>query len=403
MVEFSTSAKNMRSSEIRRLLKIASDPSIISFSAGMPNNELFPTDLVAELYNNLALPMKQAAFQYCPTDGYPPFLEALKSYLKSKRLPVAKNRLLVTAGAQQAINLVSKVLVDPGDTILTEYPSFIGAVAAFKSYGAKLVGIDMDSEGIIIEELEKSIARKDASSKRVLYVTPYFHNPAGIIYSQQRKTELLKCLGGREICLLEDDPYGEIYFEETTKDLTLPMMSFNEWSVPICYIGSLAKIFGPGMRIGWIMGPSEIIEKCELAKQSMDSCTSTFTQVLAYAFLTQNRLTPYVTELRKVYKRRAQIMLAALDESMPEGVTWTRPKGGFYIWVTLPEHINSSDVFDISIKNGAAFVIGKAFDPEGKRNNCFRLSFSHTQEDAITEGIKIVCDAVRKQMMTQAS
>jgi DNA-binding transcriptional MocR family regulator len=242
MIEFSTSAKNMRPSEIRRLLKIASDPLVISFSGGMPNNELFLTDLVAELYNNLPLPMKQAAFQYCPTDGYPPFLGALKSYLKSKGLPVAENRLIVTAGAQQAINLVSKVLIDPGDTILTEYPCFIGAIAAFKSYGAKLVGIKMDSEGIIIKDMENALTRGDGASTKILYVSPYFHNPAGIIYSHQRKIDLLRCLTGRQICLMEDDPYGEIYFEENTKEMTLPMIVLKEWSVPICYIGSLSKV-----------------------------------------------------------------------------------------------------------------------------------------------------------------
>lgn len=401
MVEFSKSAKSMQSSEIRRLMKLAADPSVISFAGGMPNNNLFPIEIVEELYNSLPETMKQAAFQYCPTEGYPPLLEALKSYLKDKGLSVEDNALIITTGGQQAINLVTKVLVDPGEAILAEYPSFIGAIAAFKSYGADLISVNIDDDGIVLDELNQALARKDIV-KKMLYLTPCFHNPAGILYSRKRKEALLDLLKEKtNICLLEDDPYNELYFDEANKALTKSMKAMEDHSYPICYVGSFSKIFGPGMRLGWVLGPSEIVQKCTLAKQAVDGCSPSFTQVFAYAFLTQGKLEPYVEKLRKALKRRSEIMLKALGAHMPEGVTWTQPEGGFYVWVELPENVDSSEVFEESVKNGAAFVIGKAFDPEDRRNNCFRLAFSHTAEERIADGIEIVSHAVKSSLSRQ--
>lgn len=394
MVEFSASAKSLRSSEIRRLMSLAADPSIISFSGGMPANSLFPVDVVDELYSKLSKEAKQVAMQYGPTPGYPPLLESLKKYLKGKGLPLEKQGLIITTGAQQAINLVAKIFLDPGDLVVTEHPSFIGALAAFKSYNANLAGVPIDEEGIDIEKLENVLDSR-GSQVKLLYLCPYFHNPAGIIYSEKRKKALLKLLAGREIVLLEDDPYGELYFDENDKKDTIPMKAMGPEKVPICYVGSFAKIFGPGFRLGWLLAPQEIIEKCEMAKQSMDACTSTFTQVLAHEYLAKGKLEPYVSSLRKIYARRAGIMLQALKDHMPKEVTWTIPKGGFYIWVTMPKKMDSSAVFADSIKKGAAFVIGSAFDPHGVKNNSFRLAFSHTPEEKIAEGIRIIASSVR--------
>lgn len=397
MIQFSQSAQQMRSSEIRRLMALAADPSIISFAGGMPSNTLFPVDVIDQIYNGLNEKQKQVAMQYGPTSGYPPLLESLKKYLVGKGMSFDGQSLIITTGAQQAINLLSKVLIDPDDVVITEQPSFIGALAAFKSYGAALDAVDLDDNGICIDALKKTLDKNGAKAK-MLYLCPYFHNPAGIIYSQDRVRKLLDMLKGRDIVLLEDDPYGELYFDESCKPLTKSMKALTAGNepVPICYTGSFAKIFGPGFRLGWLFGPTEIVEKCELAKQSMDACTSTFTQVLANEFLSKGMLEPYVQKLRKAYKERATIMLDALKKYMPSGVTWTTPKGGFYIWVTLPETMNSSDVFQESIKKGAAFVIGNAFDPNGVKNNSFRLAFSHTPQERIDEGIKIIADAVCK-------
>jgi 2-aminoadipate transaminase len=396
-MKFSSATAYMRSSEIRRLMQLAADPKIISFAGGMPNNSLFPTDLIKDLWGGLPVSIKQDAFQYGPTPGYPRLIEAVKEYLASKQIPIDNNMLIITTGAQQAINLTAKVLLDPGDTVVTEDPCFIGAVAAFKSYGANLSGVELDDDGIVMEKLD-AVWQGLKKPPQLVYVSPYFHNPAGIIYSEERKKALLAFISDKDVCMLEDDPYGELYFNEADRDLTVPMKAMADKNVPICYTGSFAKIFGPGMRLGWLLGPAGIVEKCELAKQSMDACSATFTQVLAWAFLSQGRLKPYVESLRIAYKRRAGMMLEALEKYMPEGVRWTRPKGGFYLWVTLPENMDSTDVFNASIKKGAAFVIGSAFDPQGARNNSFRLAFSHTAEDRIEEGVKIIAGAVKDNL-----
>jgi 2-aminoadipate transaminase len=398
MYEFSTNTKDLRSSEIRRLMSLTADPSIISFTGGMPSNGIFPVEAIDEIWNGISLSVKQAAFQYGPTSGYPPLIESLKKYLKSKGLPVDESqKLIITTGAQQALNLVTKAFIDPGDRIVTEYPSFIGALAAFKSYGAILKAVAMDNDGMIVEELAQALSDPWLKPK-LLYLTPFFHNPAGIIYSTERKTALIELLADKTVCLLEDDPYGELYFHPEDRELTRPIKAMANERFPLCYVGSFAKIFGPGMRLGWLLGPAEIVDKCELAKQSMDACSSTFTQVLAREFLYRNKLPAFVAKLRADCARRAETMLGALEKTMPDGVSWTRPKGGFYIWVTMPDHMDASEVFGIAIKKGAAFVAGRSFDPEDKKNNCFRLAFSFTPEEKIETGIGIIADAMKIMM-----
>lgn len=394
MVDYSLNAKNMRSSEIRRLMKLSSEPSVISFAGGMPANDLFPITIVDELYNSLPKEVKQTALQYGPTYGHPPLIDALKEYLRLRGLPLDGQGILITAGAQQAINLITKVFIDPGDRIVTESPAFIGAIAAFNSYRANLSAIPLQEDGIDIELLEKELESRSAQIK-LIYLSPYFHNPAGIIYSEQRKQEVLQLLAGRPHVLIEDDPYGELYFDEADKPLTRPMKAFADESVPICYVGTFAKIFGPGLRLGWMLAPEAIVERCETAKQSMDACSSSLSQVLAHAYLSQGKLGPYLEELRPIYARRSRLMLDALNRYMPDGVTWTRPRGGFYVWLTMPAALDATEVFSRSITRGAAFVIGSAFDPHGVKNNSMRLAFSFTPEDKIEQGIKIIADAIK--------
>lgn len=394
-MRFSKSAEKLRASEIRELMKLAADPSIISFSGGMPNNDLFPVKAIDEIYANLTDAAKKTAFQYGPTDGFPALKESLTEYLRSRGLPVDTNKILITTGAQQAMNLISKVFLDEGDRVICEYPSFVGSLAAFNSYGAEQVGIELDEEGINMEKLREALESGD--HPKFIYLAPYFQNPAGTVYTAERKQEIIDLLKEYpDVMLLEDDPYGELWFDEADLPLTKPMKAITQDSEQILYVGSFAKILGPGFRIGYMLVPDAVYEKCELAKQSQDACTATYTQVLADAYLREGALKPYLDWLRPIYKRRADIMLKALEENMPKEITWTVPKGGFFIWATLPEYMDSSDVFQLAVKEGAAFVVGRAFDPEGKKNNAMRLAFSHTPEERIEEGIKIIADAVKK-------
>jgi DNA-binding transcriptional MocR family regulator len=395
-MQFAKSTEKMRASEIRELMKLASDPSIISFSGGMPNNDLFPVEVMEKLAGKIPDALKKAAFQYGPTDGLPMLKESLAKYLESRGLPLEGNKILITTGAQQAINLITKVLIDPEDKIITENPSFIGSIAAFNSYEANICGVKMNEDGIDIADLEAQI--KSGVKPKFIYVIPYFQNPAGTIYTPKRKLELLEVIKRYDLLLLEDDPYGELWFDEEVKDWITPMKAISGDCERIMYVGSFAKILGPGFRLGYMLAPAELVDKCELAKQSQDACSSSYTQVLADAYLRSGELSKYVANLRPHYKRRAEIMLDALKKYMPEGVTWTTPHGGFFVWATLPENMDSSDVFKIAVKNGAAFVIGKAFDPKGKKNNGMRLAFSGADESKIETGIKIIADAVKEVM-----
>lgn len=397
MIKFSQCVDAMRTSEIRDLMNIAMRPDIISFAGGMPNNDLFPVKEIDEIYNGLDDKTKKVGFQYGPTPGYPPLLESLREYLRSKNLPVDSNDLIITSGSLQAINIIMKLFINPGDTVITEQPCFIGGITTAKSYQANIISVPMDSDGIIISELKK-VMEGEGKNAKVLYLSPYFHNPAGVVYSKQRKTELLKFLEGREIILIEDDPYNELYFEESCKELTIPMKTIQPESVPICYVGSFSKILGPGMRLGWLLASQEIINKAQLTKQSLDACSSTFTQVLADQFLRQGKLKPYVEWLRITYARRMKIMNDCLKENMPPEAKWVVPKGGFYIWITLPEHIDASEILKESMSRGAIFIIGKTFDPNGIKNNCLRLSFSNTPENEIERGVKIISEALKARL-----
>lgn len=397
MIKFSKCVDSMRTSEIRDLMSVAMRPDIISFAGGMPNNDLFPVKEIDEIYNGLDDKTKKIGFQYGPTPGYPPLIESLKEYLRGKNLPVDTNDLIITAGSLQALNIITKLFVNPGDTVITENPCFIGGSAVFKSYQANIVSASLDSDGIVMSEL-KNLMEGDGKNAKLLYLSPCFHNPAGIVYSKKRKEELLKYLVGKEIILVEDDPYNELYFEDSCKELTVPMKTIQPEPVPICYTGSFSKILGPGMRLGWLLASPEIINKAQLTKQSMDACSSTFTQVLADQFLRQGKLQPYVAGLRITYARRMKIMNDSLIKNMPPEAKWIVPKGGFYIWITLPEHIDTLEILKESMSKGAIFVIGKTFDPKGVKNNCLRLSFSNTPENEIERGVKIIAEALKARL-----
>jgi len=395
---FAKSVEKLRASEIRQLMKTASDPSIISFSGGMPNGDLFPVEVMDEITKDLSVAAKKAAFQYGPTDGFPALKESLGEYLKERGMSLDGNAIMITTGAQQAINLIAKSLIDPQDRILTEDPSFIGALAAFNSYDARIDGVALDDDGIDISALKAACLYGDFP--KFLYVIPYFQNPAGTIISPTRKEQLLQTIEEFDLPLLEDDPYGELWFDEEVKDWVKPMKAVSQDCERIMYVGSFAKILGPGFRLGYMLAPVELVQKCELAKQSQDACSSTYTQVLADAYLRSGKLNEYLSGLRPHYKRRCRIMLDALEKYMPKdaGISWTSPRGGFFVWVSLPSGIDASDVFAQSVKNGAAFVIGRAFDPKGVKNDGMRLAFSGAPEEKIEEGINIIANAVKASL-----
>ncbi len=398
MYAFSNAVNSRHSEDIKLLMSQASGKSLISFSGGMPNNDLFPVNHIDDIYNSLPSDTKKLCFQYGPTSGYPPLIKSLQDYLKNKGLPVEENKILITTGSLQAISIITQEFVNEGDIILTENPCFVGALSVFETMGAKIESIPIDHNGIDIKALKTKIATLKQIPK-FLYVTPNYHNPAGIIYTPERKKELLEVLSGTGIILLEDDAYSDLYFNETEKHLTKPMKSYGYTDVDIIYTGSFSKILGPGFRLGYMLCSQEIFEKAESVKQALDACTSNFMQILANEFLAQHKLKSYLKFLRSEYLERKNLLQSNLEKYMPKEITWNDPKGGFYIWLKLPEHIKSTDIFKESIKEGVVFVTGRTFDPASKKDDRLRLSFSNMPKESIEKGVIILAEAVKKVLL----
>ncbi len=394
MTKFAAAINNLRTSEIRDLMKLATKPGIISFAGGMPGNDLFPLDTVEQIFKNLNLSEKQMAMQYGPTPGLPPLIESLSDFLRKKGFPVDSNKLMITTGSLQAINILAKAFVDPGDNVIVENPCFIGAISAFKSYQANILGVPLQSDGISVEGL-KAILNENNKKPGFVYLTPNFHNPAGILYDARVKHEVIDLLSGMDIPLIEDDVYSDLYFYEEDKENLKSIKVVDPKGLEVCYAGSFSKILGPGLRLGWMLVPPNIYQKCELIKQSIDACSPSFTQVLADKFIRSGAIYSYMAFAREEYKKRAEAMVASLEKYLPEYVKWSRPRGGFYIWLELPEHTDTTEILKKAVERGAVFVTGKTFDPNGKINNNMRISYCNTSIEMIHKGIPVVADAIR--------
>lgn len=395
MPRFANSVTNLRSSEIRDLMSLATAPDIISFAGGMPGNELFPLETIDRIYQSLTEKEKQTALQYGPTTGFPSLMRSLSGYLEKKGLPVKLNRLIITTGALQAIHILAKAFIDPGDPILVETPSFIGALSAFRAYEANLISIPLKEDGMDTEELKKRLS-STLPAPKFLYYTPNFHNPAGIIYSRKVKQEIVALLKERDIPIIEDDVYNDLYFyEEDLQEMQLIKAEDPE-GVDVCYIGSFSKILGPGLRLGWMLVPEEIYRKCELIKQSIDACSPSISQVIADKFIRQGDVYRYTASVRQEYKKRGLAMIEALKASLPDYVSFEQPRGGFYTWLQLPEGCDATAILKKSIEKGVVFVTGKTFDPDGIQNNFMRVSFCNTDVETIRRGVPLIAEAIKE-------
>ena len=399
MPTFSNSVNNLRSSEIRDLMSLANKPDMILFSGGMPDNDLFPIDEIDTIYNNLTPQEKKTALQYGPTSGLPELIESLSLFLENKHLPVADNKIIITTGSLQAINILAKAFINPGDTIIVENPCFIGAISVFNSYEANIVSVPLTENGIDLVELERLIESCEQKPK-FIYLTPNFHNPAGTLYSAEKKQKLIELLDGTDIPIIEDDVYSDLYFDEADKENLKSIKGINPTGVDVYYTGSFSKIIGPGLRLGWMLVPDDVYEKCELIKQTFDACSPSFTQVIANKFLKEGIVDKYIKSVRIEYKKRAKAMIKALNQHLPKEVTFTAPRGGFYIWLQLPENIDSTEILENAIEKGVVFVSGKTFDPHGEKNNFIRLSFCNTSVDKIDKGIPLVARAIEEVIST---
>ena len=396
--------KNIKSSAIRELLKITQNPDIISFAGGLPAPDVFPTERFREACNKVLEKQARLALQYGATEGYDPLREMIARHTARYGVKAKLENVMITSGSQQALDLIGKLLINSGDRVLVEAPTYLGALQAFNVYGAEYVCVPSDNDGLRTEQLEASLRL----GPKFMYVLPNFQNPGGTTLAEGRRHELVLLADRYGIPIIEDDPYGQLRYEgeHLTPLIVLDRQNLrrdNGYNIGnVIYLSTFSKTLAPGLRLGWIVAPPDVISKLVQLKQGADLHTSTFVQMVAYEVARDNFLDEHIKLIRRVYSERRDVMLEALAKNCPPEVTWTRPQGGLFLWVTLPEGMDCHQVFEAAIKENVAFVPGDSFyagngyTEEGRRH--FRLNFSNAQPEQIREGIRRLGVAIKNQM-----
>jgi 2-aminoadipate transaminase len=391
---YSNNAKGMKRSEIRELLKLTAKPGIISFAGGLPAPDLFPVDDIKEMSRVVMEREGKTALQYGPTEGDNRLREELAALMQKDWVNITSNHLLIVTSSQQGLDLVGKIFVDPGDVIMTSRPTYVGAIQAFNSYGAKMIGIEQDAEGTQTALLEAEIEKLAAKGvkPKFIYEIPDFQNPSGITMTLKRRKELLRIAEKHNLIIVEDSPYRQLRFEGKTEPSLIGMNPERVLS-----LFTFSKILLPGFRLGWMAGPNELIQKAVTAKQSVDLCSPPFNQSILYEYLHRGLLEKQIAVIIKAYREKRDFMLAKLSQYMPKlpGLKWTHPQGGLFLWVTMPESIDAGEMFHSAIEKQVAYVVGTAFYPDGGGHNSFRMNFSYSSMAEIEEGVKRLADVIR--------
>ena len=393
---YSKNAQNMMRSEIRDLLKLTRQPGVISFGGGLPSPETFPVMELEEITCELLRKKGAVALQYGPTEGEVSLREEIAKLMNREKSGVTPDNVLVTSGSQQGLDVVAKVFLDPGDIVLMELPSYIGGLQAFSAYRAKMIGVPQDDEGLKTDLLEKALARlaKKGRKPKFIYVVPDFQNPSGVTMTLERRKRVLELAREYEVPIIEDSPYRDLRF--TGK--SIPMIFSLDKENYVIALGTFSKLLCPGLRLAWITAPSEWMERMVVAKQSMDLSSPIFTQLMVAEYLKRGLLPQQIERIRRLYARKRDVMLNALERFMPEGVEWTKPEGGLFLWVKLPKKMSASDLFPKAVENKVAYVVGSAFHCNGKGQNTMRLNFSYPTEEQIVEGIGRLAKMIRENM-----
>ena len=391
--KFASRMERMKASEIRELLKLTARPEIISFAGGLPAPELFPVKEIAQVSHDLVLKEGQKLLQYATTEGRPTLREKIAKRMTEKyKTPVVVDDILITTGSQQCLDFAGKLFLDPGDVVLCESPSYLGALNAFNAYQPVFKEVPTDGEGIIPEELDKILA--STPKCKFIYVIPDFQNPTGICWSLERRKKFIEVINKYDLPVFEDNPYGELRY----RGESFPTLKSMDTKGLVSFLGTFSKIFCPGLRLGWIAGPHAIVEKFVMIKQSADLHTSNFDQGVADAYMDTYDLDAHVKEIVALYGHRRDLILKTMEEEFPEGVEFTRPDGGLFLWVTVPEGVSARKVFDKCIEQKVAAVIGDAFYPNDKTDRSMRVNYSCMPDDKIVEGVKRMAKAIKECM-----
>lgn len=389
--KYAERAVKLQASIIRETLKIIKRPGVISFAGGLPAPEFFPVEELKQAAISVLEKRAKYALQYGETEGIEPLREFLANRLKRDGIDISYNRVLITSASQQGLDLIGKLFVDEGDYIVTANPTYLGAIQAFNAYSPRYIPLRSDDDGFNPDGLEEIIEKYSPS---FIYLVPSFQNPDGRTLSLERRKQIVEISLRYNIPIVEDDPYSELVYEGERLPPLISMAPEN-----VILLGTFSKILSPGLRIGWIVAPEFALDKLCKLKQGADLHTSTFAQWIIYEFLSNGNLDKHIEDLKKVYKKRLEAMREAIARYFPPEVKTSHPRGGLFIWVELPEQIDTSELLKTAVENGVAYIPGTYFFTDGSGKNTMRLNFSYSNEETIFEGIRRLGD-VFKQVLT---
>jgi len=395
--------QRMGSSAIRELLKYTEKPDIISFAGGLPSPDVFPVEEFNAACDRVLQKQGAMALQYSITEGYLPLREMIARHSARYGIKITTENVLITSGSQQALDLLGKILIDPGDRILVESPTYLAAIQAWNAYGAEFITVPMDDDGMNTDYLEEALR----AGPKFIYVLPNFQNPTGVTLSMERRWKLIELADQYGVPIVEDDPYGQLRYEgEHLPSIVVLDSQFRDDGTPcyrgnVIYLSTFSKTLAPGLRLGWVVAPAEVIGKLVQAKQGADLHTATFNQVVAYEVSRGGFLDRHIHTIRDVYGERRDLMLAAMDRDFPPEVNWTHPQGGLFLWGVLPTYMDAKDLLTTCLEKKVAFVPGEPFHPTGGGKNTMRINFSNATHEEINQGIKRLGTAISEKLAKQ--
>ncbi len=393
---FSERAKSMKTSEIRELLKLTQKPGIISFAGGLPNPDAFPVESTRRLINELMDDMPESVMQYGSTEGITPLREVLAEEMTKRGMDVDKENILITHGSQQALDLISKILLNPGDTIVVGSPTYLGATGAFRAFQGHMETVPVQEDGMDMDLLDEKLTQleKEGCKPKFLYLVPTFQNPSGATIPGDKRRRLLDIASEHDVLVVEDSPYSYLRYEGSPQP---HLMSLDDED-RVVRLQTFSKILAPGFRIAWCVGPKDFIDKMVIAKQATDLCTNPFGQYVAYKYVSEGVLDEHLEYIKELYNEKRLAMLDAMEKYMPDHVEWNRPEGGMFIWAKLPENIDTREMFEKAIEKKVAYVVGDAFYVEDNGHNTMRLNFTHSSEEEIWTGIERLAEVIREEV-----
>ncbi|MGH9314509.1 MAG: PLP-dependent aminotransferase family protein [Vicinamibacterales bacterium] len=397
----SRAAGRMQESAIRKMGGVAAHGrDVISCAPGYPDPAMFAWDEFRAIAADLLSGADGSVLQYGPTRGHRPLLGIISEILAQRGISVPVEHLLVTTGSQQGLDLVARVLTDPGDVVLVELPSYTGAITAFRNVQADMVGVTQEADGVDLDDLDAVLGRLRAEGRRVrfLYVVPNFQNPTGLLVGREKRGRLLDWASRHNLLIVEDDPYRDLYFDDTAGEADIRPIKVDDREGRVVYLSSFSKTLAPGYRVGWIAAPPALAAKFELAKQAIDLCTGAFDQRIVHEAYRRGVLARQVPLLRRHYQHKRDVMVAALTRELRGTLTWPAPHGGFFLWATAPEEIDTDAMVDRAVDHGVVYVAGSAFFVDGSGRNTLRLSFSAPTPDRIEEGVRRLALTIRETL-----